>query len=161
MQFRIRNLLFLTFVAALCGGLISLSRPAGCLLLIPITIAVVRTTRRSRGIGNEQTPSLALTFVQSLALLLALTAVSLLWAAASICALLFATVRLMYRIGRTCVLLLRDVLLRIRVDSGLSIFGRSIVRCLSVVLAGIRTLTVEVALRLNRTNRTLYTHWSS
>ena len=46
MQFRIRSLLFVTFVAALTGALLALSLPVGCVAAVPIVVATFRTLRR-------------------------------------------------------------------------------------------------------------------
>ena len=161
MQFRIRNLLFVTFVVALCSGMMTLSLPAGCVASLPMIVAVARTLRRGSQPSQSGKPtSLWLTFVESLALLAALVVVSLCWIVVTAWSIAFFLLRLTGRIGRRAALLSKDVMLRVHVAEGVAVLSRLSARCLVAMVAGTRTVTEMVARGLNRTNRTLYTHWS-
>ncbi len=161
MQFRIRNLLFVTFVIALCGGLMSLSLPAGGLASIPIMVALLRTIRRDRGSpGNARPPILFLTFCHSLVLIIGLSVVSVLWAVAASITVLLLSVQLATCICARFARLSQRAQLRACLAAGLLCLGRLITRTLDTSYAGARFLAFEFVRRLNRTNRTLYTRWS-
>jgi hypothetical protein len=161
MQFRIRNLLFVTFVIALCGGLMTLSLPAGGIASVPILVALARTIRHDpRSTGNVKPPSLFLTFCHSLALIVALAAVTVLWGVAASFTAVLLIIQLAMRIFTLLERLLQRAKLRVRLVAVLILLYRLITRCLDASYAGARFLAFAVVRRLNRTNRTLYSRWS-
>lgn len=161
MQFRIRNLLFVTFVIALCGGLMSFSLPMGSLASIPIMVALVRTLRRDRSsTENAKSPALLLTFCQSLALIIGLSVISVLWAAATCVTCLLKSVWLATRLCVQLAQFLKRSRLRSRLAEWLLCLGRWVTRAVDVSYAGAEFLAFQFVRRLNRTNRSLYTRWS-
>ena len=157
-QFSVRSLLFVTFVVALASGVFQVSLVAGCLMVVPMAIALTRTLRCHRA-ANGKRHSLAITFLQSLALLAGFLAVSMATITVSTVAVALISIdgqlRAMAKLASAC----WQRLLQGRIAVILLFLGRILRTVVTSILTATRGMAVSVAMKLNRTNRSMAAYW--